>query len=319
MDFLPSVIILFGTDIFEVRARKKEFRKEVERSGWEIRTLYSDDLSAIKSCRGVLGSFFSRKILFVVEVGSGFKDFSYLSEITGEDESKTAVLVYCEGKVPAGLKKLIKKTPKSYIDEYPLPPVYMQEEICEDFCLSYSRSQGLSMKKRAARLLVRRVGPDKIFLSYEIDKLGTMVDDGEIPFSLVKKESMRVMSSPVAILVDAVAAKDINKLNRALVLMEKYSSSPTMPVCRILGNNILQWMSVKTLMEKNLSVQEISQELGSKSKWVLENKVIPVARAWEFEDLDKILGFISETENLVFSGAADAWLYFVSEIEERLR
>lgn len=164
-----------------------------------------------------------------------------------------------------------------------------------------------------AGALVRRVGTELGFLSFEVMKLAALTT--ALGTDTILPEHLRAVMSEVSEagmqpILDALALRDRKRLAAALAHTEKTSSVPpsslTMKAARILAPTALNWMSVSALLAEGRQASEMASVLGL-NPWFLANKILPAASRWPRQDAIRLVRLLAASERAVFDGHLDPW------------
>jgi DNA polymerase III delta subunit len=261
---------------------------------------------------------FSEKCLVVVENPEAV-DVSLWIEQDKVDDNMV-VLLYYEG-TPKGNTKFgkfvagLKKTQHASFVFSDKP--WEQDSEALSFCIKEFKRYGKTLDEKLAGALVKLLGSDFGFLSFEIQKIAMLadIDKAEIITIEYIKQGVsftpQVMSSSV---VDAIATKDRKKVSTALNRVKTASKDdPTMMLCRVVGSSAFKWLAVLDMKQKGVRLDEGAGLIGVNS-WYLQNKIAPQVANWSWEDAKKLIKILSDTERSVLNGQLEPWVYFCSRI-----
>jgi len=112
-------------------------------------------------------------------------------------------------------------------------------------------------------------------------------------------------------LIEAVGNKQPTRYLREMWGIKNARLSPTMQVCRFVGSFTLKWKATKNLLGREVPDDLIIGKLGV-SPWYYQNKLRKIAAIWSQEELAELASICSDTEQAVFSGQIDPWIFFCS-------
>lgn len=279
--------ILYGEDDFSLKEQLSELKE-----GADVQVLAAEKLSLgelLRICstlpflaprrlvivKGLLGRFEPRGELLESS------EWSNLAERVAQLPS-TTTLVLVDGKLSPANPLLKKLFPKAKVREFkPLRGAELQSWIHERVTRLGNR-----ISPRAARLLAELVGGNLWMLSQELEKLCLAAQGRQIEEKDVLELVSYAKEANIFSLADAIVGR---QLRRALHLLRDLLSQGAAPtyLLYMITRQFRLVIQAGELASRGLSAEEISQELGLTSDFLLE-KALEQAANYSGERLEEI-------------------------------
>lgn len=304
------IYMISGKEVFLRERYKREFLLAYSSSGGAIEEVNGDQFALRLSSR----AFFKEDCLFLLPKVDE-KCYELLLKHEETPFEGVVVLIVSEEtikkKSPLG-DLSVKIGPKRHIQFEPIAP-YLQEKAAQKFLIKELRKEGLSLSLTTATKVVSEVGSDLGFLANEAWKMARLAKSlgvTEIEEDLCKRTVVKALESSLFPLVEAIGMKQPSLVVKQLKAIEDTHSDPTMPVCRLVASSALKWLATRDLMERE-SLERSGSEILSVSPGHYQ-QLVKISSRWRVEDLFKLIDLCSKTENAVFGGAPNPWVYFCS-------
>jgi len=213
------------------------------------------------------------------------------------------------------LGKLSSKIGDKKHKKFELVASYREFETACDFLVKEIRGAGLSIPATLARKVVSEVGNDLGFLSFQAWKMANLAMSlgvSEIDEEFCKRTTLQVLEFSLFPLIEAIGMQKPITATKQLLVIEKTHTTPTMKVCRFVGTFAVKWASTRNLLDREVPEKE-ALEILSASPWYYRNKLVNIVSRWTVKDLARLLLVCSKTEQAVFEGAINPWIYFCSK------
>jgi DNA polymerase III delta subunit len=199
---------------------------------------------------------------------------------------------------------------------------YKQKEFAEAFCMAEAKKLKKSFKPEFASALVQRVGSDLGVLSFELLKAALLSDaEGKdsIEAEHLRKVIAPLLESSVFELTDALGDFDLKRTLRTLTKIQTtHNGDPTVKVCSIIENTVVNWACAESLYEKKTQIEKIADQIGL-DPWYCKNLVMPVVVRWSSRGkLVDLLIAVTESKRAALKGALNPWVGFSSRITQVL-
>ena len=307
----PPVIAVTGTDKFLAGRFVREGIAVAEKQGRRVSTLDGEEHEALQGC--LSGGFMFSDEQLVILTNPIKADMDMLWRHHEAKDNGVVVVVYHEGALAKSTrlwKHFVSKIPKPYHRQIDAPPFYEMDEYAANFVVKEAKRHGKGISKDSATALVRAVGTDLGVLSFEVFKVGCLLDSLGLE-TIGKDHLAKVVAnlggSDVNALVDAVAMMQPVAIMRKLAQIQKGASGdPTIMVCRRLGTQALKWLQSAALVERGIPVTEAARAMGV-NRFYYEKNILPVARAWSKDVFLRLFRNTVEVEKGVKKGHLHPW------------
>lgn len=311
------VLLVHGTDEFLKRRQVNRVRRVKERDGWTVSEIDGEE-------SGVLDSVFSMSLMFgsnrlyIVSNPEKLPAKEVAAHIAEPDE-KVILLLVSEAEKQIG--EVLGLVPSTHVRTFNLPPFYKMEEYAAKFVVNEVKARGNAIEERLALNLVQKVGDDLGVLSYEVEKVCTLVGPGaEIAPAHLRGTLAALAETEGGGIVEALGAKDLTRLSAELNrYLESRGGDPTIELCgRVLTPNFVRWLQASSLFEAGMSPAAAAGSVAA-NPWYWEHKVLPLAMRWRTSGCARLLRIVAKAQTLVFSGAIAPFAFLESALLEAVQ
>ncbi len=293
--------ILYGEDDFSLREQLSELRK-----GADVQVLAADKLTLGELLRisSTLPFLAPRRLVIVEGLLSRFEsrgqfperdEWSQLAQHVAQLPA-TTTLVLVDGKLSPTNPLLRKLGPKAKVREFrPLRGAELQRWIHER-----TANLGGQISPRAARLLAELVGGNLWILSQELEKLYLSAQGRQIEEEDVLELVSYAKEASIFSLADAIVGRQLRRASR---LLQEFFSQGAAPayLLYMITRQFRLVIQARELATRGLSSQEINQELGLTSNYLLE-KALEQAATYSGERLEEIYRRLLEADVVIKTG-----------------
>ena len=307
----PPLLFVTGSEGFLRRRFVTEVIEQVRSEGRAID--YADGKNP-RSITNILdtGAFMATETLVLVS-NPDQADLQVLENHNEEGDSTYILLCHLEGN-PDGrtaFGKLVKKLNKLH-RSFSSPAPWKADAAAVDFCVEEAKRFQKTMAKKTAQALVAVVGSNLGVLHFEIFKAATLADaQGKetIGIPQVKGAIAPIAEAEVFPAIRALENRDLKRAIRCLDRVKATSKAdPTMKVCRILGATFFKWLAAVNLDNQGVAPKTAAGQIGVKSPWYYQTKILPPAQAWGEATLIRMIHAIALSERAILAGHAAPWV-----------
>lgn len=317
VEFDPVYMISGSDDFRRERCRREFINLYVSSSGGNIEEVPPERLKSKISSR----SFFIEPCLYII---SNVTEENY-DLILRHNNSPFPQLVFLvvvtesirKNSIQGSLSEVLGSKKHKKFEEVPKNKQF--DAACE-FFIKEVRSSGLSINIRTARKVVNLAGTDFGFLFYQAWKLVNLAQfegSSEITEETVERVPLGVFEVSLFPFVESVGNKQPFRFLKEVWEIERSHISPVMMTCRFLGSFVLKWKAAQNLIERQIEEEEILEILKVTS-WYYQNRLQRFCSNWSPEELSQLISVCSDTEQAVFSGKVDPWIWFCSKTYQLL-
>lgn len=243
-------------------------------------------------------------------------DLNLLKEHFASGDSDVVLILDYPGE-PRGNTRfgIFLKTLGKFHSNHPLPSVWQADEVASKFCVDEAKNRGKTLDPSLAASLVKTVGTDIGFLTFEILKISMLasIEGSDVILESHIKDSMAVLTeASVAPLMKALAARNRYFLAKSLFRIRKTSrGDPTMRISGLIWSSVSKWLAISELMSQGVSASDGAARLKI-NPWYYEKKLVPQVQLWPRSDVVKLIKVLSGAERTVMTGGIDPWAVLVA-------
>jgi len=311
----PPLLVVSGSEDLLRQRFIKHVKATQKAAGWIVEDTDGTDPAAVRDALEGGGLFTTANVLAVVHQPQKMD----LDLLTRHHESKdyvTTLLLHIEGEPDGRTKfgKFVKKLAAVHRG-FPKPTEWKAPEVAAGFIVEEAKLHGMSITPALAHALVSRVGADLGMLTFEIEKMALLAEAAGVTVigtDQIKGGMAPIAEASVAPISDALAARNVKKLSRALVRVRQTTSTdPTMRISRFLGSSVQRWLQAVHL--DNLPPAAAAAELKM-NPWYFENKILPAAKRWGKEGTVRLATDLAASERALLNGAISPWTVLTARL-----
>lgn len=303
---MKNVVAISGAEAFlRTRALRTVLADQTDKHG----TVYEVDASV----PGGITTAFSYAALsgepILAVVHNPDKDLPSIEQHLQTGDTFVTLLLYYEGEPKENSKFgkfLVSLGPDNHRFSVSAK-IWEQEDAAESFCIAEARTHKLKMSSVLARSLVEHVGVDMGMLSFEILKAAMLAKaDGskEITKPVLRACLATVSEGGIQQVVDALAARNAQKLSKALNRVFSTHKDPLILLCRTIENKAYSWLPFVKAREDGLTPKEAAEALGI-NPWFYTNKLFPQTTRWGTPDILRLMQAMATSERSLLRGSVN--------------
>lgn len=312
---MPSVFAVTGGQEFLRRRFLQGVIKSEVASGWKLDKADAAVPSELQDALDQSGSIFDyddHKTLIVVS-NPNKADLDLLKEHAKVPGQDTVLLLDSPGE-PDGRTKygqFIKTLGKAAHSNFPKPAMWDEVDVAVQFCIAEAKNPGgKTLEPNLAGQLVRKIGTDLGFLSFEIQKMVMLANEDKSTVLTAEhiKGGMAPMAGAILTpLMDALTVRSKPAIFRSLAQIRKASKDdPTIRIIAFMWSTVSKWLAISDLVEQGVGVDDGAARLKL-NPWYYRNKLIPQVQYWPRSDVISLVKVLAGAERALLNGGINPW------------